>query len=391
LTGAELRPSPRVAYPDAQWLTKLLKELVSIDSCDPPGREIEVAELVANVLRKNHVDATLDEFEPGRANVVARIKGRTSSTGLAYSAHLDTVPIGNQPWKYPPLGAVMVDGRMYGRGSADMKGGLAAMVASALIINNRREKLGGDLILAFTAGESSACLGARRLVEQNALNGATAILVSEPTSLRVVTAEKGAVWLRATANGRTGHVSGATSNNGVGINAIMPIIEFLTKLRNYQFKAAPDQLLGEPTINVGKIHGGVAANVTPDRCIVDFDLRILPHQLLDPILSDLRILAGSTIDISIIDVKPPVMTDPRHPFVKICAEATKAHIDVPTEPLGVAYYSDAAVLAPAFNLAMVIIGPGDLGISGSNDEFVEIDRVCRATKIYTDIALAYLG
>jgi len=186
-----------------------------------------VAELVADILVSSGIDACLDEFEPGRANVTARIKGRTDIKGLVFSAHLDTVPIGKQPWDVPPFGGVISDGRMYGRGAADMKSGLAAMIASALDVNDQRERLDGDLILAFTAGESSACLGARRLVEQNTLRGADAILVSEPTSLRLVTAEKGAMWVRAIASGQSGHVSGAASSTGRGTNAILPMVEFL--------------------------------------------------------------------------------------------------------------------------------------------------------------------
>lgn len=373
-----------------EWLVELLRELVRIDSSDPPGNEIRVAEVVAETLVRNGIDATLDEFQRGRANVMARIKGRTGSNALVFSAHLDTVPAGNELWKHPPFGGVTIDGRMYGRGTADMKSGLAAMIAAALAINERKDRLRADLVLAFTAGESSACLGARRLVEQNALIGADAILVSEPTSLRLVTAEKGAMWLRATTSGQSGHISGMLSARGRGANAILPMMEFLTKLDGYRFDTPPHPLLGEPTINIGKISGGLAANLTPDKCTADFDLRLLPAQGINEVVAEVKEVAGDLVNISLVDWKPPVVTEADHPFVRLCAKALKAHLDTSTDPLGVTYYSDAAVLAPAFDLAMVIIGPGELGISGSLNEYVEIDNVIGAAKVYAEIAFDYL-
>jgi len=134
----------------------------------------------------------------------------------------------------------------------------------------------------------------------------------------------------------------------------------------------------------------MAANLTPDKCIADFDMRILPQQDIDLVLGDIRAIAGAEIEIAVVDWKPPVVTPTDHAFVRLCAKASRAHTNVSAEPLGVAYYSDAAILAPAFNLTMVIIGPGDLGISGSKNEFVKLSNVGQATKIYSDIALSYL-
>ena len=132
----------------------LLRQLVRCDSCDPPGREIEIATLVHERLVEAGLESELDEFQPGRANVLARLRGAGAAVpALVFSAHFDTMPPGTRPWRHPPFAAEVEGGRLYGRGAADMKGGMAAMVAAACRLVGERERLAGDLVLAFSAGE----------------------------------------------------------------------------------------------------------------------------------------------------------------------------------------------------------------------------------------------
>jgi len=135
--------------------TELLARLIGIETCDPPGGEIEIARLVHGYLRDRGIAAELDEFAPGRANVIGRLTGDGSRAGLIFSAHFDTVPVGAQPWRHDPFKAEVEDGRLYGRGASDMKSGMAAMISAAVSLKTSGARLGGDLILAFSAGESS--------------------------------------------------------------------------------------------------------------------------------------------------------------------------------------------------------------------------------------------
>ncbi len=144
----------------------LLKKLVEFETCDPPGREIELSTYLCNYLRSNGVDAKLDEFIPGRSNVLARIHGSTEGPALLFASHQDTVPVGTQPWTYPPFEGCIVGGRMFGRGTANVKSALASMAIAAILLVKDEKRPPRDLILAFSVGESTNCIGAKGMLEQ---------------------------------------------------------------------------------------------------------------------------------------------------------------------------------------------------------------------------------
>ena len=364
----------------------LLRQLVRMDSRDPPGREIAIARHVCERLGQAGIEAELDEFVPGRANVLARVKGRGERPAIVFSAHFDTVPLGKEVWTHDPFGAEIVDGRLYGRGAADMKSGMAAMIVAAEKLSSGSGQLAGDLVLAFTAGESSNCIGARRLAETRVLEGAGALLVSEPSSMDVLLAEMGALWLRLIAHGRSGHLSGG---NRDASSAIERMMDALAALRTLEFGTEPHPILGPPTMAVGRIEGGTVVNLTPDRCEAEIDVRTLPEMEPGTIEAFLLERLGEDLDLERIDYKPPVETPADHPFARICLEAVSAANRDVAVPGGASYYSDATVLSPAFGLPMVIIGPGTLGMSGQTDEHVMTRDVKKASALYRRIALAW--
>jgi succinyl-diaminopimelate desuccinylase len=371
----------------AQATADLLSTLIRCESPDPPGDEARITRTLARTLRDLGFAPQVDEFSPRRFNVITRIKGRGSRPALVFSAHTDTLPAGNGEWTHKPFAGHIADGRVHGRGACDMKSGLVAMVSAAVAL--KETPLQGDLILAFTGGESSACLGARRLVETRALKDAGAILVSEPTSLRVATAEKAALWLRITAHGVAGHLSGDGTGTG-GKSAILAMLSFLHRVPS----ALPHDrhpLLGAVTSNVGRITGGTAINLMPDRCTAELDLRLLPHHDPDIVQSRLEDLAGDGFIVERIDLKPAVDTPPDHPFAALCLAEATAITGLPPDPVGVTYFSDAAVLCPAFDLPMAIMGPGTLGGSGGINESVAVADVMTAARVYARIAKGWLG
>ena len=368
-------------------VTELLQTLVRMDTRDPPGREIDMARVVHDRLLEAGLKSVLDEFTSGRANVVARLKGRGDRPALVFSAHFDTVPLGREEWVHDPFGAAIVDGALHGRGAADMKSGMAAMIVAAESLAAGPGALAGDLVLAFTAGESSSCLGAVELSRSRALEGAGALLVSEPTSMEVLLAEKGALWLRLTAHGSSGHPSAGEGSRG---SAIERMTDVLYDLRSLGFDDGPHPLLGLPTVSTGRIQGGTVVNLTPDRCEIDIDIRTLPGMVAEEVEQHVLDHVGHDLELERLDHKPAVETAGDHPFARLCLDVVSAERGVPAEPGGASYYSDAAILSPAFDLPMVIIGPGRLGMSGRTDEHVMVSDVERAVELYRRIALAWL-
>ena len=367
-------------------LIALTQRLIQFPTEDPPGNEIEMAHFLHDTLQSWGMESTLDEFEPGRANVLARVKGDGSRAGLVFSAHIDTMTIGTGAWHYPPFGGEIHEGKLYGRGASDMKSGMAAMLIAARRVAEWQGKLKGDLILAWSAGESSNCLGAKRMVKTDALAGAGAIVVSEPSSLRILIAETGTWWVKASATGIPGHTSGATGGQGTGSNAILKVVDFINKLADFDLGATPHPLLGPSTISIGTISGGTAVNQTPDYAELGLDIRFLPGMETETMLAALQALAGPDISFETIDWKPSVAIDPEHPLVQRTMDACRWRLGNIDAPTGVAYYSDAVIFTPALGIPRVILGPGELGMSGQRNEYVELNKLIAATEIYQHIA-----
>jgi len=362
-----------------------LQQLVRLDTCDPPGNESEIAQLVHRQLLAFGVESTLDEFRPKRVNVLGRIRGAGKKAAFVLSSHMDTVPVGTLPWERPPFSGELDSGKLYGRGASDMKSALAAMVAAAGELVKMQNHLQGDVILAFSAGESSNLLGARRFIEQGLQKEIGAFLCGEPSDLDVVIVEKAALWLRAKATGRLGHVSGDP-----GVNAIDLMCSFLANLNKLQLKVPTHPLLDGPTIRVGRIEGGSAVNLTPDSCIADFDVRFPPGVDENDIIQQIETIVPKDIAISTLDFKPAVERSPDDDFVQLCLDVCKHHRGSPSKIRGVSYYSDATVLLKGIPAKFAIVGPGELGLSGQPDESVDVDSVTKAALIYADIAKAWL-
>lgn len=366
---------------------RFLQQVVAIDSCDPPGGELEVARLVHRELLALGVESELDEFLPGRANVLGRVRGSGEKPGLVLSSHMDTVPVGTVPWQRMPFSGEIESGRLYGRGATDMKSALAAMIAAAgRLANDPAGRLKGDVILAFTAGESANLLGARRFVERGLKEEIGAFLCGEPSDLDVVIVEKAALWLRATATGRLGHVSGEA-----GVNAIELIHSFLSSVYKIKLEFPEHPLLAKPTVRVGRIQGGSAVNLTPDHCAVDIDIRLPPCADHEAVVALFRSIAQTGVSVSVLDFKPAVESKPEDEFVKLCVDSCGRHLARAPDIKGVSYYSDATVLLEGLSVPFAIIGPGSLGLSGQPDESVSVDNVLKAVEIYEDVARVWLS
>jgi succinyl-diaminopimelate desuccinylase len=367
------------------------RQLIAVNTVDPPGNEALAAECIGAVLRQEGISFELQEIAPGRTNLIARLRGSGGKGALVYSAHFDTISVNRPDWTVDPFGGEVRDGRLYGRGATDMKAAMAAMLHAAVALKRSGQTLRGDLILAFSAAENSSCLGAKAMADSDLLDGATALLISEPTSLDVFIAEKGALWLRATARGEYGHNAFSEQRTGDRGSAILRMGEFLTRVRDLSIEAPRHEMLGPPTVNVGVIRGGVSTVLIADSCSADIDIRMVPGLSAEAVAAAFRRIAGPHVTIEILDYKPPVTTPADNEFVRLCATVCCEIRGAAPRLTGVPYYTDGAILAPRLGVPMVILGPGEVGKSGSVDEYVELAKLSQSLAMFVRIAEQYLA
>jgi len=368
-------------------LVEYCREMVRIKSVNPPGDEMAMAEYVANVLKSIGLEVKLLKHSSSRASVLAILRGSGQVPALLYSAHLDTVPLGAEQWIHEPFAAETLDGKIWGRGSADMKGGLAALLVMAKIMANSGLSIKGDLIFAITAGEEVDSLGAKSVASYPDLGPVQAIIVPEPSYNDIYIAEKGALWLEISTYGKTAH----GSMPALGKNAVMMMVELIKGLENFFIPFESHAMLGGFSMSINTISGGIKTNVVPDRCVVSIDMRTVPgqdhHDIMARFQGLIKDLGKHDPDfkasIEITNDRPPIETSPKEPVVKMMVDIVADITGELPIPKGVNYYTDAATLAPAFKAPMIICGPGHPGLAHQPNEHVEIEKLVQAAKIYT--------
>ncbi|HWM07770.1 MAG TPA: M20 family metallopeptidase [Solirubrobacteraceae bacterium] len=358
----------------------LALDLVRLDTVNPPGREQAAADLLAGRLEAAGLSVARHEHAPGRPSLIARWPGAEERPALCLTGHLDTVPLGGAPWSAEPFGELR-DGRLYGRGSSDMKGGVAAIVVAAERVAALGQGAAG-LELALCAGEETGCEGALHLAGSGALGRAGAVLVAEPTGGVPHVAHKGVLWVRASTEGRTAHGSAPH----LGINAIYPLARAVAAFAELRLEAPPHAVLGEPTLNVGTISGGVGTNVVPDRASAGIDVRTVPGLESEAVLELLREAAGPDVAIEPVIDLAPVVTDPGDPWMQEVFEVAGDSAG------GLAYFTDAAALTPAYGgVPTVIWGPGEAAQAHQTDEWAEAAKIDAAADAFTEVARRWCG
>ncbi len=245
----------------------LTQKLISMNSVNPPGNEAPVAMLIGKLLTENGFVVETIPYGENRLHLVAK-KGNFANKPVVLSGHLDTVPLGEMPWKVNPFSGEIINEKIFGRGSSDMKGAVAAMTVAAISATNKNTE--AAVCLIFTAGEETGCQGAEHLVANYPnLFHTRGIIIGEPTANIPAIGHKGGLYLNVTAKGKTAH----SSMPHLGDNAIYKAAEAVLKLKNYVFREHPDSLLGMPTLNIGKFRGGINLNSVPDHAEFTIDAR----------------------------------------------------------------------------------------------------------------------
>lgn len=361
---------------------QLTRELLKFNTINPPGAEQACAQYLGELLKGAGFAVDYAEFAPTRTSLVAKIGGAHGKPPLGFTGHIDTVPLGAAAWKADAFGASMEGGKLYGRGSSDMKSGVAAFVIAALRVADKLRN-GPGVTLVLTADEECGCGGAAHLVKQGKLLGEVgALVIGEPTANYPFIGHKGAFWLDVTTRGVTAHGSMPER----GDNAIYKAAAAIGKLRAFEFEMPPHALMGAPTLNVGTVHGGLNINSVPDATVIGVDIRTIPGQDHALIRSRLQRLLGETVEVTpTIDVGA-IYSDPAQPWIQRVFDVTAPRLGTRPRAKCATYFTDAAVLKDAYrDIPMVVLGPGEPELAHQTDEYCLVDRIEEAVDIYTDL------
>jgi succinyl-diaminopimelate desuccinylase len=364
----------------------LTRKLLNFNNINPPGNEGEIAEFVGNLLSGHGFQTEYHVFEEGRLHLIAWKGLSPKKPPIVLSGHFDTVPLGNKKWSVDPFAGDINDGKIWGRGSSDMKGGLAAMILASIQAFDENPPEGG-IRLIFTAGEELGCLGVQQLIKViNDPGRASALIVGEPTANLPVTGHKGALYLNVVTSGLTAH----SSMPELGDNAIYKAARSILKARDFNFDVERDTLLGFPTINVGKMSGGMNINSVPDHAEFTIDIRSTTRSEHSKILDRLAKELGDETKIeTLVDLKP-VSNDETNPFIQLVYDVCGVDREDKQFPKTLPYLTDGSVLQRVYNgVPTVILGPGQPEMAHQTDEYCYLQKLEHSVQMYKDIIIKW--
>jgi acetylornithine deacetylase/succinyl-diaminopimelate desuccinylase-like protein len=353
---------------------KLLSDLIALPSVNPAfappddrhAGEQRVAEFLAAVAAKAGLDVELRTVLPGRPNLFARLSpAQRAKRRILLAPHLDTVPAASMSQFVPRKKS----GRLFGRGACDTKGSIAVMLSALIELAARPQRPGDtEIIFAGLIDEENAQAGSRALIADGWK--ADLAIVGEPTQLRVVTAHTGDLWLQLETRGKSAHASRPELGRNA-IQAMAPIVDAIQTRYAAQLRRRRHPLLGTATVNVGMIRGGTQANIVPENCAIVLDRRTLPGETEASVRREISgFLRRQKLRAQFRNLKfAPCLaleTNPRLPLVRQFFRSTGQ-----TQPAGVHYFCDAAVLAGG-GIPSVVFGPGDIGHAHSANEWVPL-------------------
>ncbi len=377
-------------------LVELTQQLIQIPTENPPGNEKKAFLFLKPILSKMGFRVRAYLSPKRRWNIIAQKRWGKGGRSLIFNGHLDVVPAGDpSKWEYPPFGGKCSQGRIYGRGASDMKGGVASFLHGVSMIERSGLSLNrGSLILHLVSDEEShGHQGMGFLVQKGPIQG-DGVIVGEPTNLDLVIAQKGALWLRIATLGRSAH--GSRPEHGV--NAIEKMMVLIERLKSIPL-LREHPLLGRPTINIGTIQGGTKINVVPDRCEIEVDRRLLPDEKKEEVLKEIKEAIGPMeaqdplfkYGVEEIDYAEPSEIGPDEEIVRIGLEACREVRGEGPKIRGFSGFTDGRFYVNQLNIPTLIFGPGETDQSHTTDESVGVDHLIQAARIYARIILKFIG
>jgi acetylornithine deacetylase/succinyl-diaminopimelate desuccinylase len=386
-------------------IVSLLQKLVRADSEDPPGDTGKCAEVIGDLLDREGIPYKIEEPKPGIRSVVAVLEGNNSGAGpaLLFNGHIDTVPAGTG-WSLDPFGAEIRDGYLYGRGSTDMKAGIAASLGALLELKREGAPFTGQVIFTAVGDEENhSQYGTKYLLSQ----GLTAdfAINCEPTNLDICLGNRGLLMVDVFVQGRSSHAG----RPGLGKNAVTLANKLIEGLNDLDFSYSRDGRFKDPlgSISIVGIHGGGRINVIPDSCVFYVDRRMMPGETGEGAIQQIeevinRITGkppgrkGDAPVESEVLINPEVWHEPfwmgeDNPYVQNCVETYWDVFGKAPAFEGKSAGTDASHLVSMGNIPTVIFGPGDYRVSHTVDEGVEISQLDGARRYYSSLVKKLLN
>ena len=365
-----------------QKAIEITKSIVRMNTINPPGDERQCAEFLGNLLEEEGFSVEYHEMGSNRANLIARIGESKEKLPLCFTGHLDTVPLGAGEWKKSAFDGETDSGKLFGRGTSDMKSGIAAFVAAISGLGKKLSRSPG-LELVFTAGEETGCEGAFHLAKKPGVLGRVgAVLVGEPTANYPMVGHKGAYWLKAKTHGITAH--GSMPERGV--NAAYKAARVLTALEKFEFSNTPHKLMGQATLNVGTVSGGLNINSVPDETTIGVDIRSVPTSPHNEIKKALEGVMDKGVTIETMLDVDSVFTEPSDPWIQDVFQIMTPILGKNPTAKTATYFTDAAALNEAYgNPPTIIMGPGQPEMAHQTNEYCVMGEIENAVAAYEEI------
>jgi succinyl-diaminopimelate desuccinylase len=376
-----------MAAMSASDAVSLTRALLGFDTINPPGRERDCAYMAGQLLKDAGFSVEYFDYEPGRTSVVARIGGSDSKAPLCLTGHLDVVPLGTRQWSKDPFNGETDGDKLFGRGTSDMKSGVAAIITASIALARKLANTPG-IVLVLTAAEEGGCVGSARLAELPKLMGrAGAIVVGEPTSNYPMVGHKGSIKFHAHFRGVSAH----GSMPQLGVNAIYKAARAIASLEAFRFGVAPHPVMGGPTLNVGTVNGGSGVNLVPDSASIGVDIRTVPGMDHADLLSKLKSLVGEA-EFDVFSNLNAVWTEPEKAWMQKVFEICKPILNEKLEARTAPYMTDAANLLKIYAGApVVVLGPGEAAMAHQTDEYCRMERIRQSVDIYEALIRDWCG
>ncbi len=386
-----MTPTPGSSHVDVERLVALTEELVSVDTRNPPGNETPIEGVVRSALRRWDPRWTRVEPSPGRLTLVAEIPHpdgpNPSRRTLIVNGHLDVVPVNAPAWSGDPFIPRLVDGKLFGRGSADMKGGIAAAIAALDTLERAGSAPGANIVFHLVADEErGGGLGTKVLLDMGLIAG-DACLIPEPTDLAVCVAERGLLQGRIIVKGKPAHGSRPRD----GVSAIEHAARVVLVLHGADFGGPEHPLLGAPSANIGIINGGSAFNTVAESCVVGVDRRLLPGATAESAADEITAMVDRaavdglsyTFEVDTFgEASEMSASDPFAVLVRSCvASVTGSDPDV----IGMTFTTDARFVRNQAGIPAVVCGPGAIDQAHGDDEYVTVQRLAQACEAFAKL------
>ncbi len=369
-----------------QMAIDIAQKLIKFENPNPPGNDKEITVYISELLEGFGFDVEIHRVND-RVYALRACLGNKDHIGLIFSGHLDVVPV-SRDWTHAPFNPVIHEGKMYGRGAADMKSGLAAMIAAASHIAQNYNLKERGLALVFNGDEEISNLGMIDINKLGWLKGDAAV-IGEPTQCQIHLGNRGASIHHIITRGVACHASNPCN----GANAIYKMAEAILKLKDYADyirKNITDPYLGSATLSVGVIHGGQEANIVPDYCMAAVERRLLWKEDAAEVSRQIQEAIGGLGEVSLYFSCPASLIYADHPLIKTLSQSIQTAAG--EEPVvGVFPAStEGAFLSLYNNIPTVIFGPGSIKQAHTADEWIDMEDIRKATRIYIELAKKWL-